>query len=120
MNKNYSQPSRLEASFSKLKALHHRDDSVTFTPLEVMAMLHLIEPRSLGWDFVYGLATRSEADYEDCQGALEKLRQLTMSIPSNSHSSGRRPKAAAKLAPVLDPSYFDCVDPDFHVSFEDF
>ena len=107
MNKNYSQPSRLEASFSKLKALHQRDDSVTFTPLEVMALLHLIEPRSVGWNFEYGLAVRSEADLEDCQAAIEKFKQLTLTIPSNTSSRPLakmgRPKGG--LGGVLEEAY---------------
>ena len=99
------QPSRLEASFNKLKALHQRGDDTTFTPLEVLALLHLIEPRSIGWDFVFGLASRADADYEDCQSALEKLRQLTMTISTGYSSMKTRTPSVNYESILSDEDY---------------
>lgn len=101
-NENYQDS--IEDAMRKLKWLVHQESDVTFTPLDVMALLHYIEPKSIGWDFTFGLASRADVNRSEAEQSLDKLRRLTMSIPS-------KHKAKARMArrPESNLSYFESI-----------
>lgn len=67
--------------FAKLKDAHkHYGNEVVFTPLDVLAMLHLAMPKGLGWDVAYALSLKANCTREEADVSLEKLRQITMKL----------------------------------------
>lgn len=101
-NQNYQDS--IEDAMRKLKWLVHQESDVTFTPLDVMALLHYIEPKSIGWDFTFGLASRADVTRSEAEQSLDRLRRLTMSIPSE-----YRPKTRMAKSYKSDLPYFESI-----------
>lgn len=71
--------------FNRLEKAHKEyGNEQLFTPLDVLAMLHLAMPRSLGWDFTYALSVKAGCTREEAEASLEKLRQITMKLGPSS------------------------------------
>ena len=67
--------------FNKLEMCHkHFGDDLSFSALDVLAMLHLAMPKGLGWDVAYALSIKAGCSREEAEASLEKLRQTTMEL----------------------------------------
>ena len=82
--KDYKEKSPFKHLFNRLEKAHkYYGTEPVFTPLDVLAMLHLAMPKGLGWDVAYALSVKAGCTREEADASLEKLRQITMKLGSS-------------------------------------
>ena len=94
---NINNQEQLQHVLRKFKWLVQSESDVVLTPLDVIALLHLIEPQGVGLDDPFRLATLAGVTRNDAVRSLDKLRQMTMSIPNQYKPKTGRPRTSARV-----------------------